>query len=180
MHRHERTGSSDVNRTCHTTLFAPSGVAAVDVKVTELQDLSTLDQQLQSALDVVQEHGKNRTVQRAAFTAVWNLIVCSKVRNGRAEHDDSAPTVAIQRMIIVEALGVLDVDYTATAKDTCGLHRAVLGALWAILHGSTRALQNEARSRDVHKLVSSTIERARSAQDAQTADLGERVLECLA
>ena len=86
------------------------------MKVTELQDLSSLDQQLQTVLDVVQEHGKNWTVQRAAFTAVWNLIVCSKARSGSAEHDDSAPTVAIQRMIIAEALSMLDVDYTATAK----------------------------------------------------------------
>eukprot|EP01043_Picozoa_sp_COSAG02_P026740 COSAG02_NODE_1549_length_11966_cov_3.777282_5_plen_772_part_00 len=169
-------------------LFAPSGAAPGDmVEVTEVKQLSALDRQLQAALDVIQAHADSCTVQRASFTAVWNLIARSKKRNETApfstEGNDSTTTVAIQRLLMGEALRVLAAEDKVLDKYSCDMRQAVLGAVWAMLHGTDTdgVLQQEARSREAHRLVQTAIQDARgtSRQDARAAELGELVLECL-
>ena len=165
-------------------LFAPTGVAPGDmVKVTEVKKLSDVDRQLQAALDVIQTHRDNWAVQRASFTAVWNLIACSKSRDetqtSPTGEQDNRPAVAIQRLVVAESLHVLDVDNPGN----CEARQAVLGALWSVLHGTDAGgvLQKDARSRDARRVVMSAIEglRGASPQGACAAELGERVLECL-
>ena len=166
------------------SLFAPTGVVPGGmVKVTDVKELSDIDRQLQAALDVIQAHGDNWAVQRASFTAVWNLIACSKNRDetraSPAREEDNTPTVAIQQLVLAEALHALGAD----KPGNCEARQAVLGALWSVLHGADAggALQKEAKSRNAHRVVTSAIEglRGASPQGACAAELGERVLECL-
>jgi hypothetical protein len=177
----DSTEQNPDNQGQRANLFAPSGVAPGDmVEVTEVKKLSGLDQQLQAALDVIQLHGDSCTLQRASFTAVWNLIARSKKCD---KTEPSSATVAIQRLLIVEALRVLAADDNLAGAVGCDVRQALLGAVWAMLHGTDAdsVLQQEARSRGAHRLVQTAIKdlRGTSGQGARAVELGELVLGCL-
>ena len=151
--------------------YAPTGVAGSTVAVTVVHSLSEVAKQLQAALDVIQYHPANEPIQRASWTAVWNIVAKEKTSQRPTRGEQAASMDSLHTMLMHEALSVVWQSPDPTSEST----RAAWGALWALLHGASPAVRQDARKAGAPAVA----KQFQQSGPPLVAELATKVLECL-